>query len=80
MGNRRLVALLCLSSWCLVIVVAIPCGATGLSRVCDCGYPDHTQLLFLTQISTRIALGSYVEKKVMFYSTRLCLYFLSGFQ
>ena len=37
MGNRRLVALLCLSSWCLVIVVAIPCGATGLSRVCDCG-------------------------------------------
>ena len=35
MGKRELVALLCLSFWFLVIVV--PCGATGLSAVCDCG-------------------------------------------
>ena len=33
MGKRELVALLCLSSWCLVIVVWL----MGLSAVCDCG-------------------------------------------
>ena len=32
-GKRKLVALLSLSSWCLVI----PRGAMGLSAVCDCG-------------------------------------------
>ena len=34
MGKRELVALLCLSSWCLV---ALPHGAVGWSAVCDCG-------------------------------------------
>ena len=34
-GKRELVALLNLSSWCLV--VALPRGAMGLSAVCDCG-------------------------------------------
>ena len=24
----------------------LPCGAMGLSAVCDCGIPDHTHLLF----------------------------------
>ena len=37
MGKRELVALLNLSSWCLVIRVALPRGAMGLSAVCDCG-------------------------------------------
>ena len=38
MGKRELVALLSLSAWCLVIVsVAFPRGAMGLSAVCDCG-------------------------------------------
>ena len=38
MGKRELVALLNLSSWCLVMVErALPRGATGLSAVCDCG-------------------------------------------
>ena len=27
--------------------VALPRGAMGLSAVCDCGFPDHTHLLFL---------------------------------
>ena len=36
-GKRELVALLSLSSWCLVIDVALPCGAIVLSAVCDCG-------------------------------------------
>ena len=38
MGKRELVALINLSSWCLVMVlVALPRGAMGLSAVCDCG-------------------------------------------
>ena len=39
MGKRELIALLSLSSWCLVMVhgEALPRGATGLSAVCDCG-------------------------------------------
>ena len=37
-GKRELGALLCLSSWCLVIVfVALPHDVTGFSAVCDCG-------------------------------------------
>ena len=34
-GKRGRVALLFLSSWCLVIVVRLPQGATGLSEFCD---------------------------------------------
>ena len=38
MGKRELVALLNLSSWCLVMVLAaLPREAMGLSAVCDCG-------------------------------------------
>ena len=37
MGKRELVALLSLSSWCLVIVVWLSRGAMGLPAVCDCG-------------------------------------------
>ena len=36
MGKRELLALLCLSFCCLVIAVALPHDATGLSPVCDC--------------------------------------------
>ena len=39
MEERELVALLSLSSWCLVIVVSLPRDAMGLSAVCDCGIP-----------------------------------------
>ena len=37
MGNRELVALFSLSSWCLDCCVALPRGAMGLSAVYDCG-------------------------------------------
>ena len=37
MGKRELIALLNLSSWCLVMVERPPRDATGLSVVCDCG-------------------------------------------
>ena len=48
MGKRELVALLNLSSWCLVMVewvfLAVP---RGCLRFVIVGYPDHTHLLFL---------------------------------
>ena len=52
MGKRELVALLTLSSWCLVmverLVIAVPQGCLQFVIVV---YPDHTHLLFLN-IST----------------------------
>ena len=48
MGKRELVALLSLSSWCLVIVqwlfLAVPWGCLWFVIVV---FPDHTHLLFL---------------------------------
>ena len=48
-GKRELVALLSLSSWCLVVVVwlflAVP---YILSAFCDMVFPDHTHLLFFS--------------------------------
>ena len=48
MGKRELVDLLCLSSWCLVIVVWL---FLTIPRVClqfvIVAFPDHTHLLFL---------------------------------
>ena len=48
MGKRELVALLTLSSWCLVMVeqlfLAVPWGCLRFVIVV---FPDHTHLLFL---------------------------------
>ena len=48
MGKRKLVALLYLSSWCLVMVerlfLAVP---QGCLRFVGVVFPDHTHLLFL---------------------------------
>ena len=50
MGKRELVALLDLSSWCLVMVeglfLAVPWGCLWFVIVL---YPDYTHLLFLTE-------------------------------
>ena len=50
MGKRELVALLNLSSWCLVMVerlfLAVPRGCLQFVIVV---FPDHTHLLFLLQ-------------------------------
>ena len=52
MGKRWLVALLNLSSWCLVIVellfLAVPWGCMRFLIVV---FPDHTHLLFLLQVN-----------------------------
>ena len=51
MGKRELIALLNLSSWCLVMVeqlfLAVPRGCLQFVIVV---FPDHTHLLFLTGI------------------------------
>ena len=51
MGKRELVALLSLSSWCLVMVVwlflAVPCGCLWFVIVV---FSDHTHLLYLTKL------------------------------
>ena len=51
MGKRKLVALLSLSSWCLVMVVwlffAVPCVCLRFVIVV---FPDHTHLLFFELI------------------------------
>ena len=50
MGKRELIALLNLSSWCLVIVerlfLALPRGCMQFVIV---AFPDHTHLLFLNE-------------------------------
>ena len=52
MGKRELVALLNLSSWCLVMVerlfLAVPWGCLRFVIVV---FPDHTHLLFLQSLS-----------------------------
>ena len=54
MGKRELVALLNLSSWCLVVVerlfLAVPRGCLPFVIVV---FPDHTHLLFLVDIAKR---------------------------
>ena len=51
MGKREPIALLCLSSWCLVIVVSL---FLTMPRVClqfvIVVFPDHTHFLFLTGV------------------------------
>ena len=50
MGKRELVALLKLSSWCLVMVERLFLGVPrGCLRVLIVVFPDHTHLLFLVK-------------------------------
>ena len=54
MGKRELVALLSLSSWCLVIVVrlflAVPWVCLQFVIV---AFPDHTHLLYFKRVNPR---------------------------
>ena len=58
MGKRELVALLNLSSWCLVMVerlfLTVPRGCLQFVIVV---FPDHTHLLFLGSGSKKILCG-----------------------
>ena len=55
MGKRELVALLNMSSWCLVMVerlfLTVPWGCLRFVIVV---FPDHTHLLFLVKLRFRI--------------------------
>ena len=56
MGKRELIALLNLSSWCLVVVerlfLALPRGCLQFVIVV---FPDHTHLLFLLKYKSYLA-------------------------
>ena len=70
MGKRELVALLNLSSWCLVMVerlfLAVPWGCLRLVIVV---FPDHTHLLFLgTTKAERPAYASVQSDQFLCYS------------
>ena len=56
MGKRELVALLCSSSWCLVMVerlfLAVPWGCLRFVIVV---FPDHTHLLYIYSVVPLIA-------------------------
>ena len=59
MGKRELVALLNLSSWCLVMVerlfLAVPRGCLQFVIVV---FPDHTHLLFFSLPLTHVSLST----------------------
>ena len=61
MGKRELIALLNLSSWCLVMVerlfLAVPRGCLHFVIVV---FPDHTHLLFLSK-----CIASFKKVKVL---------------
>ena len=63
MGKRELIALLNLSSWCLVMVerlfLAVPLGCLHFVIVV---YPDHTHLLFSNSVSLHKYLQGYRYK------------------
>ena len=65
MGKRELVALLTLSSWCLVIVklffLSVPWGCLQLVIVV---FPDHTHLLFFY---TDIVVFAYTYVDALLY-------------
>ena len=65
MGKRELIALLNLSSWCLVMVerlfLAVPRGCLQFVIVV---FPDHTHLLFLKMSNGRGDLPRLLEYNV----------------
>ena len=67
MGKRELIALLNLSSWCLVMVewllLTVPWGCLQFVIVV---FPDHTHLLFLCSTELELCLRDrYVIEKII---------------
>ena len=63
MGKRELVALLSLSSWCLLIVVWLFLAMPWVSlKFVIVAFSDNTHLLFLDVIQSDIALPKQVHK------------------
>ena len=76
MGKREHVALLCLSSWCLVIVAWL---FLTMPRVClqfvIVVFPDHTGLLFLSPLLNlcETYLTNILDKKITDFNVYVCL-------
>ena len=68
MGKRELIALLYLSSWCLVMVerlfLAVPRGCLQFVIVV---FPDHTHLLFLNTFKNIIENEAFAPKEQMLH-------------
>ena len=90
MGKRELIALLNLSSWCLVMVerlfLAVPRGCLQFVIVV---FPDHTHLLFLrwfftvkkTYANSLIAFDLYYHfKKLQKKISKICLILILQFE
>ena len=77
MGKRELIALLNLSSWCLVMVerlfLAVPRGCLQFVIVV---FPDHTHLLFFIYIGTQLMYCVKEKKTYCLSSIRICHTFL----
>ena len=71
MGKRELIALLNLSSWCLVMVerlfLAVPLGCLQFVIVV---FPDHTHLLFF------VPLNPYIYKISKLFERKIAIIFL----
>ena len=69
MGKRELVALLNLSSWCLMMVERLFLGVPrGCLQFVVMVFPDHTHLLFLLVMIDKLAKRRYsFEKRVIAY-------------
>ena len=72
MGKRELVALLNLSSWCLVMVerlfLAVPRGCLRFVIVV---FPDHTHLLFFTVFAISILLIPSLITDILFENRKI---------
>ena len=74
MGKRELVPLLCLSSWCLVIVVWL---FLTMPQIClqfvIVVFPDHTHLLFMVKLRINVSVNSIWILHIENFTYRMCL-------
>ena len=67
MGKRELIALLNLSSWCLVMVERLFLAVSwGCLQFVIVVFPDHTHLLFLGQVE-----NTHVQVTKLFHLARI---------
>ena len=75
MGKRDLIALLNLSSWCLVMVerlfLAVPWGCLQFVIVV---FPDHTHLLFFTVKRFEIVLYTLIGSFHSNWESKVCVF------
>ena len=74
MGKRELIALLNLSSWCLVMVerlfLTVPRGCLQFVIVV---FPDHTHLLFFSMSMSKLSRPVYLDPDPPEYQSKITL-------